>query len=183
MQHQESESQGKCRCERQTGGTGGVKLLILGYTESGKTTAAEILADALHTTYLNTSDQLIKEFAEQSGIPQATIIENKQQYRDQLFALGMARQESDPLWPQDVQLRTADILTGARNPNEIQAARSHNLYDLIIWIDRPGYTAGNTDKLTPADADCVIINDGSIEELREKLLSTLAGRLASRPTG
>jgi energy-coupling factor transporter ATP-binding protein EcfA2 len=150
-----------------------MKILVLGYTGSGKTTAAEILAAILDTSYCNTSDKLIDDFAISIGLPSNVIANNKDKYRNQLLEFGRAKQKIDPLWPQAQQLEHSDILTGLRNKNEIEAAKKHKLYDLIIWVSRPGYTIGSTDKLSPSDADVVINNDGDITALKEKLLRLL----------
>jgi len=147
-----------------------MKLLVLGYSQAGKSTAAAILAEVLHTKYLNTSDQLMKELSVELGISEECILANKSHYRMQLFKLGRSRQETDPLWPQPLQLQEADILTGLRSPDEVAAAREHNLYDSIIWVSRDGYVAGDTDKLSPDCADIEIKNDGDIADLRLKLL-------------
>lgn len=156
-------------------------ICVLGYTEAGKTTAAEILAEILGANYANTSDQLVEELAESLGIEPDHIRQNKAYYRQKLFDFGRARQKEDPLWPQAQQLRTANILTGLRNPNELEAARKYKLYDLIIWINRPGYDAGATDKLKPEDADVIINNNGSIEDLRAKLLETIHNQSQGNP--
>jgi dephospho-CoA kinase len=152
-----------------------MKICVLGYTESGKSTAAKLLADYLGTRYADSSDQLIEELANSLGIAPDHIRQNKASYREQLFTFGRARQKKDPLWPQSVQLRFADIITGLRNPNELEAARKHKLYDIIIWIGRPGVVAGPTDKLQPSDADVVINNDGTVDDLRIKLLGAICG--------
>ena len=146
------------------------KILIIGYSGSGKTTAAEILAEILNTKCLNTSDQLIKELAEILNISVNEILENKSQYRMKLFDYGRSKQAIYPLWPQVVQVQEADILTGLRSPDEVAAARENELYDIIIWIDRPGCKANKTDKLTPDHADTIVKNDGRIEDLRGKLV-------------
>ena len=74
-------------------------------------------------------------------------------------------------WPQDELLKSSDIITGLRNPDEVKAARDRNFYGVgaIVWVSRPGYEAGPTDKLSPDCADTVIVNDGTIADLREKL--------------
>jgi len=151
-----------------------MKLCILGHSESGKTTAAEILAELLDTKCLNTSDQLIIELAAAIGVPADKIARNKKQYRTQLFDYGRSKQSKHPSWPQDIQILEADILTGLRSPDEVKAARECCLYDLIIWIDRPGCEANETDRLTPDHADLTIKNDGSIEDLRARLTTLLS---------
>ena len=146
------------------------RLLILGFSQAGKSTAAAILAELLNTKYADTSSKLIEEFAAANWLSTAEILENKDKYRMDLFKFGRAKQAVDPLWPQNVQIKDADILTGLRNPNEIQAARAIHLYDMIIWIERPGVICNATDKLSPVDADVVIQNDGTIADLRAKLV-------------
>jgi hypothetical protein len=115
----------------------------------------------------------VKELAIELRISEEHILANKDQYRMQLFKLGRARQETDPLWPQTIQLQEADILTGLRSPDEVAAAREHDLYDSIIWISREGYVANDTDRLTPDCADAEIKNDGDIADLKLKLLALL----------
>ena len=144
-----------------------MKLLVLGYSQSGKSLAAEILANALNANYLNTSDQLIIELAESIDVTTEHILENKDMYRMRLFEFGRAKQKQNPLWPQDIQITRADILTGLRSPDEVVAAREHNLYDKIIWIDREGYGAGATDKLTSEHADVTIKMTGRLKICEE----------------
>jgi len=153
-----------------------MNIMVLGYTEAGKSTAAEILAKMLNLKYANTSDRLIEDFAAQTDNDPDFVMQNKSKFRSQLFTYGRGRQAFDPLYPQSQQLKHANILTGLRNPNEIEAARGADMYDCIIWILRDGYDRGPTDKLSPDDADVTIENNGTISELKEKLsqlLSTL----------
>lgn len=148
-----------------------MKVLILGYSGVGKSTAAEILAEMMHTTYANSSDPLISGVAQELGVSVDHILSNKDPYRDRLFAYGRAKQTQNAGWPQDELLKSSDIITGLRNPDEVKAARDRNFYGrgAIVWIARPGYEAGPTDKLSPDCADIVIVNDGTIADLKEKL--------------
>ena len=148
-----------------------MKVLILGYSRAGKSTAAEILAELMEATYANSSDPLISGVAKELGVSVDHILANKDSYRDKLFAYGRAKQVANAGWPQDELLENNDIITGLRNPDEVKAARDRGFYGrgAIIWISRPGYGAGLTDKLSPDCADTIIINDGTIEELEEKL--------------
>lgn len=143
--------------------------MILGYTEAGKTTAAEILANHLNTNYANISDRLIEDFAEHTGYDADLILKNKAGWRYQLWTYGRGRQILDPLYPQSEQAKYAGVLTGLRNPDELAAARKAKLYDAILWIAREGCNRGGTDKLSPADADFIIDNNGTKDELADRL--------------
>ena len=156
--------------------------MVLGYTEAGKTTAAEILANHLNHSYANTSDRLIEDFAAHTGYDVDLIFKNKPRWRYQLWAYGRGRQVLDPLYPQSEQLKRFDILTGLRNHNEIEAAREAKLYDMILWIIRDGCQRHGTDKLSPADADFIIDNNGTKDELADKLLSLVESLSRRLPT-
>ncbi len=146
-----------------------MKLLILGYSGSGKTTAAQALAEILGCGYANTSDRLIEDYATEHGLDVQSVKLNKAKLRNELFDFGRAKQAKDALYPQSEQLKRYSILTGLRNPNEIEAAREHSLYDLIIWIKNDRCSKDATDRLIEDDADVIVPNNGSIEELKQRL--------------
>lgn len=150
-----------------------MKILILGNSQAGKTTSASILGEYLGCSYADTSEFIIRDFADHIGISPDEIKSSKDAYRKRLFKFGRERQAIDPLWPQEIQLKHCCILTGLRNKNEIEAARDHNLYDLIIWIERPGYGPNDTDTLTYYDADIIVHNDGTIDRLKDKLIELI----------
>lgn len=151
-----------------------MKIVVLGYTESGKTTVADMIAETRGVSYINTSDVLIDDFAAHKGIDGDEIRRDKDRWREDLFNFGRSRQASDPLYLIREPLKDADIITGLRNPNELDAAKKAKLVDLIIWVDRPGCNAGTTDKLNRDDADIVINNNAGLEELHN-IISILFG--------
>lgn len=143
------------------------KLLLCGFTRSGKTTAAEIAARIIGGKAVNMSDYIIADYAKANGHKENWVINHKEELRKKLFVFARAKQKIDPLYPMSAALDDADVVTGARNKDEITA--SNHLLDLIIWIDRPGILKGDTDKIGPEDADIIILNDGTIEELEQKI--------------
>jgi len=152
-----------------------VKILIVGYTQAGKSTSAEILSDYLRVSYANSSDAIVEQYALAAGLTPAHIRANKSEYRSELFNFGRAKQAVDAFWPQSDLLKTAHIIAGLRNPDEVQAARDHKAYDAILWISRPGCVKGPTDKLDPSCADVQVENDGAISDLRGKLIAIVQG--------
>lgn len=150
-----------------------MKILLLGYSGSGKSTAAELLAKILNTSYANTSDVIIQDFARANKIPILDVVNNKEAYREKIWRFGREKQAKDPLYPQRQQIEKVDIITGVRNRNEVVAARRYGLYDAIIWIDRDSCKRNLTDNLSKNDANYVVDNNGTILELEEKLLQLI----------
>lgn len=145
-----------------------MKIAVIGYTGSGKSTAASMLAEIMEVGAADTSAYLIRDYAKYAGISPQHILSNKHKYRDDLFKYARSIQLNDPLYLIKQALSDASIITGIRNPDEIRASR--NLFDYIIWIDNPGINAGSTDKLDESYADITVHNIGSTEDLYNILL-------------
>jgi dephospho-CoA kinase len=149
--------------------------MVLGYSESGKTTAAEIIASIIGSKPpRNCSDFIMKDYAESVSSSPAEaqslmrdISANKNSYRNDLFQYGLDRQSSDPAYPISEAVRHTNVVTGARTPENLAAAR--NLFDLIVWIDREGVRGNPTDQLDASHADAIIDNNGDLDELRDNI--------------
>jgi hypothetical protein len=149
--------------------------MVLGYSESGKTTAAEMIANVIGSKPpRNCSDFIIKDYAESvSSSPSEAqslarnIAANKNQYRNDLFKYGLYRQSTDPAYPISEAVRHTNVVTGARTPENLAAAR--NLFDVVVWIDREGVHGNPTDQLNASHADVVIDNNGDLDELRDNI--------------
>ena len=159
-----------------------MKILVLGFTRSGKTTVAEIISDITGLVCANTSDAIINEYALEHDLNYHTIIKNKDQYRERIFKFARQRQTQDPLWPQEIQLRTCSILTGLRNRDELKAASAYNLYGKVLWVDRDGVTKSKTDDIDINIVkeyfnDVVIVSNNSTKEDLTKLLKLLIPKM------
>lgn len=68
-------------------------------------------------------------------------------------------------------------LTGVRYPNEMEMVRRSR--GVSVWVSRPGYNAVNThssdNTLGPGDFDIQVINDGTPQDLYDKLFPMLWG--------
>lgn len=144
-----------------------MKILVIGYSESGKSTAAELLAKLLHTTSCNLSDYIIEDYAKENNLDTQTIKNSKAALRKQLYEFGRSKQAIDSRYPATAAIKHHDIITGTRNPDELLATR--NLFDVVIWIDRATVTKNSTDKLLPEHADVRVDNNGSLKELESRL--------------
>ena len=64
-----------------------------------------------------------------------------------------------------------DVYCGNRSREEVQAAREAGLFDYAIWVDasqRLPLEDASSISVTEADADFIIDNNGTEEELLEK---------------
>ena len=160
-----------------------MKVLILGYSKCGKTTAGDIVASALNqgAKSVSTSDVLIGLLAADLGVTSDEIRSDKDRLRGKLWSKGRELQEQDPLSIVNHAVAMAMVgndcvVTGVRNRDEIDALRANRTFDLIIWIDRCCCEAGPTDHIDPRDADIIISNSGTISELEQQLLTILVMR-------
>lgn len=64
-----------------------------------------------------------------------------------------------------------DIYCGIRNAQELAALREAKVIDFTIWIDRFGMPPEDSSSMTvkPFQADHTIFNNGSLEDLQEKV--------------
>lgn len=144
------------------------KLLIIGHTNSGKSTAANIIAEMVDGKVANESDYIIAEYAKENGLDVSEVVSHKSEYRERLYQYAREKQAKDPTYPVDLAFKDgANIITGTRNRDELVAKRK--FYDLIIWVERPGVGPGPTDKLLFIDADICVVNGGTIDELKNRL--------------
>lgn len=145
-----------------------MKVLVLGYKRSGKSLAAEYIADLLKSNRpINTSDILIQDLSRELNIEPNEILNNKEEYRTKLFNLGRQKQSENVMYPIDIALTKTDVITGVRPRDSFEAAKGH--FDKVLWINREGTEKGPTDQLEPSDADIIIDNNGNKEDLKNKL--------------
>jgi dephospho-CoA kinase len=149
-----------------------MRILLIGYSGCGKTSAADFIATKTGGKVANESDYIIASYAQHMGLDKDWVKENKYDLRDALFTHARAQQKIDPTYPVKLALDDgATIITGTRNPDELAAKRE--MYDIVVWVARPGYEAGPTDKLKPEDAD-VVISATNLKELEQEVEKLLA---------
>jgi len=144
------------------------KILILGYTQAGKTTSGDMLAEILGCQpSMACSDILIVEYAAEIGARANDIRANKDTFRVRLYHYGKMRQQDNPIYPINIILEHTSIVTGVRTRQQYDAAK--DIFDIILWIKRDCVSRGETDELRPEDADIIIDNNGTFDELRSRL--------------
>lgn len=149
-----------------------MNVLVLGYSKSGKTTAAEMVAEMIGSNPpKNCSDYIIEDFCDTNDLDPNFVKENKDEFRKRLLEFGISKQNINPAYPVDKALTETDVVTGVRTPENLKASRP--MFDIVLWIDRENVPKGKTDKISKDDADVVIDNNGSFDQLRINLMSVL----------
>ena len=149
-----------------------MNILVQGYSESGKTTAAEIITGLINSPPpINCSDIIIRDFAAENNLNPDEVSKNKNKYRQRLFEFGKEAQEKEPAYPVPEAYKTTRVVTGVRTIKSLRAVAKY--VDFIIWIDRDAAKKNTTDELGPEHADIVIDNNGSLDDLRIKLIAAL----------
>lgn len=177
---------------------------LSGYARAGKDTAANIIAkelgfkrvgfaDALKDLALRINPSLPVEHNGSAGThyPLASLVRqygweaakgfpSVRQYLQILGTEACRESLGQDVWVETLFRReTAPrlVISDVRFPNELQAIRDRG--GIVLRINRPFHGAANAHAsetaLDSADFDVVIENDGTLEDLREKVLKAVAG--------
>jgi dephospho-CoA kinase len=149
-----------------------MKLLFLGYTESGKSTVAQIAADILGTSAISISDMILQQYMEDYDAG-SEAMQDKEVWRARLFQHGRKYQLEEPAYFVEKALSRGDVVAGVRNKDELEAAR--DMFDIIIWVDREVGRKDVGDVLDFSDADYVLDNNGTLEQSRQQLVDLIYG--------
>jgi hypothetical protein len=165
-----------------------MKLLVLGHARHGKDTAAEMLQQALGLTFCSSSkfaaEHVVRPALALSGIVYPSIgacFEDRVHHRKAWYEAIVSFNRDDPARLGRMIFGQYDVYVGLRSRVELQALREAKLFDLCLWIDANGRGVPpeplDSCSVTAEDADVVVPNDGTLEQLRERLVAVLHQRL------
>lgn len=130
------------------------RILVIGPTGGGKTTAARSLAQVTRGRWAETGDVIRQHM----GIPRAVYEATKrtggyaeEAFRKKLYDFGKKLCEQDPAFLVRECLKHANVVAGVRRKDELVAARE--LVDFTIYVTYRFSGPGATDDLSPYDAD------------------------------
>jgi hypothetical protein len=167
------------------------RVLIIGPSGGGKTTAGEMLCKAMRTHGpADTSTILMLEFAEDEVEPLRGVLspsvldtvrtaihrflrDHKASLRKELFDFGNRKKADNPAYYARSAVGMCDVVTGVRTKAELAAARP--LFDRVIWVQRAGFERGETDEIEATDADEQFIGLSLVE--MQVAMEQLAQRL------
>lgn len=153
-----------------------MKLLILGYADHGKDHLAEVITDLKGLRSYSSSLLAIELFMFDALGPKygykthLELFENRRFHRPEMHNLIAEYNREDPARLAKQLLERADIYVGMRSILELEACREQKLFDAVIWVDaskRKPPEGEDSCQLSPADADIIVDNNGTKEDLRE----------------
>lgn len=152
------------------------KVLFVGWGRAGKDEAAQFAELHLGLRYGGSFSWHAKEdVAKALGVHPMTAWETRHQNRQFWKDHCDAMRASNQTLLAERALATGDICAGLRDKVELLAVYSKNLFDWVVWIERPGTPQDFTVTFTADDVLCredgfCIINDGDLKLYHRRLI-------------
>lgn len=165
-------------CVSSKSGGNPLKVLVLGYKQSGKDTAAEYWRDTFGMTFKSSSwaageififDYLMYKYGYTS---KEECFADRVHRRAEWYDLICDYNKYDPTRLAKEILTKTGAYIGMRSKEEVQACIEQKIFDLIIWIDaekRVGKESSDSCTVTEEYADIIIDNNGTEKEFKDRL--------------
>lgn len=174
-------------------------IIVIGPPHHGKTEARKLLSEITHLKGESTSTIIYHYLAQRRGVSVDSLKSlPKEELRPTLIKAGDFLVDAGPPLEEPSKHATIDadmyrvpsalvrtlylsgynIIDGVRRRRELEDAINHldwaGVRSLVLWVERPGHsTVSDNTELTQADAKHVILNDGTLPDLRAKLFAAL----------
>jgi hypothetical protein len=158
-----------------------LKLMILGYARHGKDTVAEIYRDSLGLNCISSSHAAAEKVMMPYFASKGVIYDNVEacfadrvNHRQEWFEQIKAYNTPDKAKLAREIYSVGDVYVGIRDYVELDVIKAERLYDYSIWVDRSKHQppeAITSCSVTPAMANYVLNNNGTLEQLRVQALS------------
>lgn len=154
------------------------RIVFLGHGRAGKDTACAYVATRCGLRNAGTcSKYLVRHVAARLGLPEAVAyarrhesVETRQFWRQ----TGDDIRAHDPAVIVREMMAHGDVGGGVRGRAELNAARAEGLFDLCVWVRRPGVPVDPTVEFAEDDCDVTVVNAGTLAEYHAKLDRLLA---------
>lgn len=155
-----------------------LKLLVIGTGRHGKDTVCEYLADKYKLPFQSSSEYMSEMFYPfLKDILGYTSPEecyaDRHNCRALWYELISAYNRKDPTTLARGVLESNNIYCGMRSKIEVDACKQAGVFDLVIWVDASDRVDYQEDEsscnVSKNDADIVITNNGTLEELYAKV--------------
>lgn len=161
-------------------------VLLVGHGRAGKDEGLRYLSEITGLANAGTTSKYLAKYVSvrlKCGVQVA--YDTRHDNRDTWYQIGKAIRENDPGVLLCEALKHGPLTGGVRDLEEIEAARSRNLVDLVVWIENNRVPDDPTVMFTSGHCDVVIQNNGTLEEYHNKLyrLARFAGIAKEPPLG
>lgn len=167
--------------------------MVLGYARHGKDTVCDILHQDYGLTFESSShfvaERAVRPWLAARGITYSSFDDmyaDRVNHRSDWFDAICAYNEADPARLGKELYATYDIYCGIRNIVEFEALKAQGVIDCTLWVDasqRVPPESANSMTITPAQADCVIDNNGPVEVLRPNVAAAYTAALEQMRSG
>jgi hypothetical protein len=149
-----------------------MKFLIIGHGRHGKDTVADYMCDKFKLTASSSSlfaaEKVVYPDMSEDYKNADECFEDRHNHRKRWFDLISAYNTPDGTRLAREMMETHDIYVGMRNKRELDACREQKMFDVVVWVDaskRHPPESVDSCTVTAQDADVVIDNNGSLQEL------------------
>lgn len=156
-------------------------IVILGYARNGKDTVAEMLHHEFGLTFLSPSEFAAKYIVfPKLQSDYATVrecFEDRVNRRALWFKLISEYNAKDKTRLVREILSRSDIYVGIRAKEELEAVKREEIADHIVWVDaskRLPPESSSSCTVGPEDADFILDNNGSLQDLTSSVKETFA---------
>ena len=155
------------------------KILIIGHGRHGKDTVAELLEANFHFTFKSSSEAAAEIFLydllkEKYGYTSFTeCYEDRSNHRAEWYDNIVAYNTPDKTKLARAIMDISDCYVGMRDHTEIKECKTKGVFDYVIWVDaldRLPPEPSDSFNITKQDADLIIDNNGSLEQLKDRVL-------------
>ena len=155
-----------------------IRLLIVGHARHGKDTVAELLKEYYGLDFISSSqacanifiyDALKEKYGYQTP---EECFQDRVNHRDEWYRMICDYNKEDKARLAKDILKYNNTYVGMRDWSEIQECLKQELFDLVIWVDaseRLPQEDSSSFNITKNDADIIIENNGTLEELKGKI--------------
>ena len=153
------------------------KVLILGYTDSGKTTVGKMLCEEFGCAGPCNVGDVLTEWFHDVADARALPPDDRPLYRQAIYGFGRALESLNPTKLVREALEESPIVTGHISEDVLRACVKEGLFDAYVWVARG--RGAETDPLSgaqvaaiiPPDLQRYLVNWGTLDDLRAGVAS------------
>lgn len=155
-----------------------MNILIIGHGRHGKDTVAELLSEYYGLKFCSSSefvsehyifDKLKDKYGYKNHIE---CFNDRSNHRAEWYDLICEYNKNDKCRLAKAIFEVNDCYVGMRDHSEIRECKDTGLVDIVIWVDASGRLPDEPNdsfNITHEDADFIIPNNGSLDDLKERV--------------